>query len=655
MLPFRLRKRTPLPIDMDDDMDHFAFVAGVYDRIIPSPDPRRLLSLLDLPVTGALLDAGGGTGRASSPLVDLVGQLVVSDLSSAMLARARVKRGLTPLRAHAERLPFPDESFERIMVVDALHHFCDQRQAIGDLMRVLKTGGAHGDRGTGYRTHRRQGGGSGGKAVPHGQPLSHGPPRCGHDSFPRRPTAGRKGRQIRLLGNGGKVKEKRGMHNLNKMILNLGAYLKGGLWSVRVEEHPPAKAFAIRLLRTAFIAVRKFAGDDCLLRASSLTFFTLLSVVPVAAMAFGIAKGFGFEKRLQAQLLDKIPGQEAVLIQVVDSAHRFLNNTKGGLIAGIGVVVLFWSVIKVLSHIENAFNHIWQIEKARPFGRKFADYLSIMLLGPVLVIMSGSFTVFITTQVTAITEREQLLGMFSPLIFALLKLVPYGLLWLLFTIIYLLMPNTRVRLLPGLVAGILAGTLYQIAQWGYISFQIGVAKYNAIYGSFAALPLFLIWLQLSWMIVLLGAEISFAGQNSDHYVYDEKTRNLSFRRRQLISLAVAREVIRGFSSGKPAPGAKELSRSLGLPLRTVQIVADDLVASNILSRIEPPKNGVPAYQPAVDTGIITAHYVTHALAKRGDGGFPLTGVAAIDTLSDILESFDEASANASANRLLKDI
>ena len=122
-------------------MDHFAFVAKIYDRIIPSPDPERLQSLLNLPVQGAMLDAGGGTGRASSPFAALVGQLVISDLSFAMLKQAGCKNGMAPLQAHAERLPFPDESFDRIVVVDALHHFCDQREAIRDLMRVLKTGG----------------------------------------------------------------------------------------------------------------------------------------------------------------------------------------------------------------------------------------------------------------------------------------------------------------------------------------------------------------------------------------------------------------------------------------------------------------------------------------------------------------------------------
>jgi len=445
------------------------------------------------------------------------------------------------------------------------------------------------------------------------------------------------------------------MDNLNKIILNLSEYIKGDIWRTRLNELPLIKATPIRLLRIAVLSVRGFAGDNCLLRASSLTFYSLLSVVPVAAMAFGIAKGFGFEKRLQEQLLEQIPGQEEVLIQVVDSAHRFLENTEGGLIAGIGVVILFWSVIKVLSHIENAFNHIWQIEKPRSFGRKFADYLSIMLLGPVLVIMSSSFTVFITTQVTDITQEVELLDIVSPVIFLMLKMVPYGLIWLLFTVMYMLMPNTRVRFLPGLLAGVIAGTAYQIAQLGYISFQIGVARYNAIYGSFAALPLFLIWLQLSWLIVLFGAEISHAGQNCDQYEFEDDTRSISLYFKQLISLLVTRLIIKKFYRGEPSSTADAVSGDLSLPTRMVRMLIDELVKSRVLSRTKLSDNHTPTYQPAVDTSILTVQYVIDALAKNGTNDFPLNRTRAFDALSDTLESFNETVQNSSANKLLKDI
>ena len=445
------------------------------------------------------------------------------------------------------------------------------------------------------------------------------------------------------------------MDNLNHLITRIGRFLQSEIWQLRLDEIPRVKAVPIKFLRIAVISVRGFAEDNCLLRASSLTFYCLLSIVPVAAMAFGIAKGFGFEKRLETQLLEQIPGQEEVLLQVVDAAHRFLENTQGGLIAGIGVVVLFWSVVKVLSHIESAFNRIWQIDRPRTFGRKFADYLSIMLIGPVMVIMSSSVTVFITTRITEITQKVALLGMLSALIFSLLKLLPYGLIWVLFTIMYMLMPNTRVRFGPGFLAGVMAGTAYQIAQWAYISFQVGVARYNAIYGSFAALPLFLIWLQISWMIVLFGAEISYAGQHGDTYEPESAYSRISPYLRQVIALMVARLIVKRFSAGKMPLTSQGISDQLALPQTLVRQSLDNLVDSQTVARTCSADLDPPVYQPAVDIGRLTVHRVMEALMRTGSEDIGMKPTPEFESLDRTLKAFSEAVDRSAANKLLKDV
>jgi len=439
------------------------------------------------------------------------------------------------------------------------------------------------------------------------------------------------------------------------MILNVGEFLKKDLWRTREEEMSRHRALLIRVLKTAVMSVEGFARDNCLLRASSLTFYSLLSIVPVAAMAFGVAKGFGFEKKLQDRLLEQIPGQEEVLLQVVESAHRFLENTKGGLIAGIGVIVLFWSVIKVLSHIENAFNVIWKIERPRTFGRKFADYLSIMLIGPVLVITSSSTTVYITTQITEITRDVELLGLFSELIFSLLKLLPYGLIWMLFTIVYMLMPNTRVRFGSALAAGVVAGTGYQFVQWGYISFQVGVARYNAIYGSFAALPLFLIWLQISWLVVLFGAEISHATQNNRQQGYAHPDPDVSPYFQQLISLLIVHRIVKRFGTGETALTPQALSRALALPEQITRGILNRLVASGILSQVVPSDNGEPGFLPAIDTEMITVQRVSEAVHQYGGNEISLPEGPASEALEEALAVFRQAVEASPANRLLKEI
>ncbi len=445
------------------------------------------------------------------------------------------------------------------------------------------------------------------------------------------------------------------MNDLNKLVLNAGDYLRRDIWRIRIEEAPRLQAAGIRLLRTAVLSVQGFARDNCLLRASSLTFYSLLSIVPVVAMAFGVAKGFGFEKKLQSQLLEQIPGQEEVLLQVVDSAHRFLENTKGGLIAGIGIIVLFWSVIKVLGHIENSFNVIWKIRKSRAFGRKFADYLSIMLIGPVLVIMSSSTTVYITTQITEITRDVEFLGLFSELIFSMLKLLPYGLIWILFTIIYMLMPNTKVRFVSAFLAGVVAGTTYQIVQWAYISFQVGVARYNAIYGSFAALPLFLIWLQISWLVVLFGAEISQAVQNNRQHASGKNTGEVSPYVLQMTSLLTVHLIIKAFVAGKPALTAESVARALAMPDQMIRSVLDRLVEGRILSRVESPDDDDPGFLPAVDTGLLTVQRVTESIQHYGKEEIAIPGGPVLDALTDSLEAFRKTIQHSPANRLLKEI
>src|SRR3972149_3873262 len=295
---------------------------------------------------------------------------------------------------------------------------------------------------------------------------------------------------------------KKNLFSIPKII----SFIKTDIWRIRLEELPRQKSFFIKQLRIFLLAFRGFTEDKCQLRASALTFYSMLSIVPVIALIFAIGKGFGLEKLLEKQLSTMLKGQQEVMQQVLTFANSLLENTSGGLIAGVGVVLLLYAVMQVLSNIENSFNDIWQIKRDRSFVRKFSDYLSIMLIAPVLIIMSGSITIFITTQITRITESIELIGFFSPLIFLLLKLLPYCMIWLLFTFIYIVMPNTKVNFKSALIAGIIAGTIFQVSEWAYISFQIGVAKYNAIYGSFAAMPLFLIWLQTSWLIVLFGAE-----------------------------------------------------------------------------------------------------------------------------------------------------
>ncbi len=439
------------------------------------------------------------------------------------------------------------------------------------------------------------------------------------------------------------------------MISKIIDFIKTDIWRIRLKNLPRTQIFFIKQLRVVLLSLRGFSENKCRLRASALTFYSLLSVVPVVALGFGVAKGFGSEKNLEKQLLEKFPGQEDVLMQVIGFAHTLLEETKGGMIAGIGVAVLFWIVIKLLSNIERSFNDIWGIKEARSTGRKLSDYVSIMLICPILVIMSGSITVFIVTQITLITEKFAFLGVFSPIIFFMFKLLPYCAIWGVFVFVYIFMPNTKVNFRSGLIAGVIAGTIYQISQWAYISFQIGVAQYNAIYGSFAALPLFLIWLQISWLIVLFGAEISFALQNIDTYEFEPDCLRVSSSFKKLLSLQTAHLLIKNFSNGQAPLTAIQISHTLEIPIRLVSQILYEFVESGIASETKTEEYNQFAYQPSRDINILTIKYIFDALEQRGTDEIPVAQTRELKTLSEALKTFNDTIEKSPANRLLKDI
>jgi membrane protein len=280
-------------------------------------------------------------------------------------------------------------------------------------------------------------------------------------------------------------------------ITQLMQFLSTDIWRIRVGKLPKSRSFWINQLRILLLALQGFNEDRCQLRASALTYYSLLSIVPVFAMAFGFARGFGFDQLLQKQIIAKMPGQEEIVGKIIVFANTFLENTKGGIIAGIGVVLLFWTVVQVLNNIEQSFNEIWGIQKGRTLARQFSDYLAMLLVCPLLLIISGSMTVVVTSQMSFIAEKILFLGPVGSLLLYVFHFLPYVFMWLLFTFIYMFMPNTTVTWRSALFGGIIAGTAYQVAQWAYITFQIGVSNYGAIYGSVGGPPAGYKWASLS--------------------------------------------------------------------------------------------------------------------------------------------------------------
>lgn len=441
---------------------------------------------------------------------------------------------------------------------------------------------------------------------------------------------------------------------LKKAGLRVKRYINHDLFCIDIRKMPKIKAGGFQALKLFVLSSKKFFVDQCQLRASALTFYSLLSIVPVVAMAFGIAKGFGLERRLEQDLYLRFPGQHEALTFIIEFAHSFLDNTKGGLVAGIGVLVLLLSVVKVLDHIERAFNLIWGV-KSRTFDRKFSDYLAIMLTAPLLFIIASSLTVFIRTQVEFFTANVAILSFLSPFILLLLKLLPYVLIWILFTMVYLIMPNIRVRIGSAFLAGTVAGTLYQLSQIAYINFQIFVANYNAIYGSFAALPLFMIWLQVSWLILLLGAEISNTHHTDDSYGYTSDTKKVSHHYKKLIALQVLHYLVKRFENCDPPIPARDVAHELKLPFRLVQEVTTVLAETGLISLTVLSHRNTPGLQPGRAIPTLSIQSVILAMDRYGNPDFDLAKSPIQTKIDQSLNKLTKENQQSKNNHLLKDI
>jgi len=279
----------------------------------------------------------------------------------------------------------------------------------------------------------------------------------------------------------------------------------------------------------------------------------------------------------------------------------------------------------------------------------------MLIVAPILLVASSSATVFISTYLEQLANDISIVGMISPILFFFIKLIPYVLIWLLLTMIFMVMPNTKVDFKSAFVAGIISGTAFVFIQWVYIHFQVGVSNYNAIYGSFAALPLFLVWLQTSWLIVLFGAEMSFAVQNVEKYEFEPDTHNISPFSWRVLVLMVSHLLIKNFSKGEKAMTAEAISKQLEIPIRLVRDIIYALVDCEILSEINTQFEKEKAYQPAKDSNLLTISYVLNALDQRGNNKILAVASSEKNHIIKILNDFDVAIQNAKGTMLLKDI
>lgn len=445
------------------------------------------------------------------------------------------------------------------------------------------------------------------------------------------------------------------MKQLREYYLQARSYLEKDIWRIHLSQLPYHRSLYIRLLRIIMIVLRGVRKGKLTVRSSSLTFFSVLAIVPFAAIIFGIAKGFGAENYIRDFILGNLAIQEDLMSYIIKVVNDLLEKTRGELLAGIALILLLWTIVAMLNTVERTFNNIWQIYKKRSFIRKFTDYLALILVAPALIIVSGSVTVYLSTQLDSLAEKVKVLEYITPLVIFLLKLIPYILIWILLTFVYMIFPNTRVKFKSALLAGIIAGTAYQILQLYYIRFQSGITSYNAIYGSFAFIPLFLIWMDLSWQIILLGAEISFADQNVDTYDFEDNSMRLSHAHKRMLAMMIMHRIIRQFEEGKRPLTSSEIAINLGIPARLANQLINLLVDCGLVSETYDKEHNESGFQPARSISTITIQNMIETIDYLGMEDINVSDTRLLASLEEKISVFRTTIEKSPSNILVKDL
>ena len=401
---------------------------------------------------------------------------------------------------------------------------------------------------------------------------------------------------------------------ISKLFKRLIQFLKVDIWQVQREDISPVRYLLYEVIKKVLLAVEYFTTKRMMDSAAALTYSTLLAIVPIMAVVFAIARGFGYNKYIETWFREALSSQPQVAEAIIGFVNSYLVHTKSGIFLGIGLLFMLWTVIMLISNIEKAFNDIWQVSTPRSIFRTITDYMAMFLLAPIIIVVTSGISIMMATFANGIGETL----IVGPTLRFFLRLLPYIIMSGVFIALYVFMPNTKVKIRSAIIPGILAGVAMQGLQLVYIHSQIWVTGYNAIYGSFAALPLFMLWVQISWTICLFGAELAYTNQNLEKFAFRASTDDLSHRYRLLLSAYLMTLICRRFEEGKKPYTALELKLETNIPIRITHDLLENLTRVHLLSEMTNDEKGTEAvYQPAESTARLSVGMMIDRLEAEG--------------------------------------
>lgn len=425
---------------------------------------------------------------------------------------------------------------------------------------------------------------------------------------------------------------------------SLWQYVSVGVW------REDKNTLFVKTVKTLNLSIKSFLNSDVQTQACAMTYRTLLALVPALAMLFALGRGFGLQTYLENQLMNTFHAMRGALSQAFNFVDSYLNQTSEGIFVGVGLIFLVWTLISLVSNIEEAFNRIWDVKTGRSFWRKITDYTAMLLILPIIMVCIGGINVMLSTKLQAMFDFPFL----TPVVSVLLEVASYVFTWLFFTAVYMLIPNTEVKFRNAFIAGIISGTGFLILQWIFVTGQMYVARNNAIYGSFSFLPLLFIWLQLVWVITLSGAVICYSAQNIFRYSYNDDISHISPRYREKVVMAVAAVIVQRFCNNCRPVTSRMLIVNYGLPPSLVTRAIDVLLEAGLISRVVMDvKKEQYAYQPALPPDEMTIALVRKRLDMTGSKNFIKdfnTNYKGIVTIFDgITQSIDDYAGTIRLN------
>ena len=390
------------------------------------------------------------------------------------------------------------------------------------------------------------------------------------------------------------------------------------MWRTRGHEVSTSKRLGLGTLKTIVLAVKGFNQNDINMRANSLTYSMMFAIVPIMALIIAVARGFGFESVIEDWLNQSFLSSYNIVPTIMGFVNRYLETAQGGAFLGIGLVILLWAVYSFFRNVESSMNKIWEVEQSRSIVRQFANYLTILIMVPILIVLSSGVSIFFSTH----AGEMALSAHFSKLHEILLKSIPWLSTCLMLTLLYWIVPNTKVRAASAIAPGLLIGSIVYLLQSLSVYLIMFLSRTSIVYGTFAAIPLLLTWLQWTCLLILTGAELSYSIQNKEKLDFAAETVRMSRRYKDYLTLYICQQIIQRFEEGLTPLTANEIAQADNLPVRNINNLLSRLTEVKILCKVMPENELEEVrYQPAMDINKITVGLVISYIEQQGEAEF----------------------------------